>query len=54
MAHELVTSADIPVDGEKLEADKLSRIKVVSLGIFGVGFILSILLLLGAVGRGSQ
>ena len=54
MAHELVTSADIPVDGEKLEADKLSRIKVVSLGIFGVGFILSILLLLGAFGRGIQ
>lgn len=54
MAHELVTSADIPVDGEKLEADKLSRIKLVSLSIFVIGFLVSILLLLGALGRGIQ
>ncbi len=54
MAHDLVTSADIPVDGEKLEADKLSRIKTICLGLAVVGGVFSMLFLLGVFGRSAQ
>ena len=54
MAHDLVTSADIPVEGEKLETDKLGRIRTVCLGVCIVGGIFSLLALFGAFGREMQ
>ena len=54
MAHELVTSADIPVDGEKLAVDKVSRIRVICLVVAIVGAVVSVPALLGVFGRGVQ
>ena len=54
MAHHLVTSADIPVDGEKLAVDKVSRIRVICLMVAIAGALVSVPALLGVFGRGVQ
>lgn len=54
MAHDLVTSADIPVDGEKLDVDKLSRIKMICGGFALLGTVISFAILLGVFGSGTQ
>ena len=41
MAHELVTSADIPVDGERLNADKIQRMRMICGGIMVAGMAIS-------------
>lgn len=45
MGH-LVTSAEIPVDGEKIDADKIQRVRAICGGIMAVGTAISFLILI--------
>lgn len=49
MGH-LVTSADIPVDGERLEVDKLSGLRKICTGVMVVGVLVSYLVMIFGVG----
>ena len=48
MSHHFVTSADIPVDGERISSSKLDNIKRVSGGVAAITGLLSAYLLFGA------
>ncbi|MBB22703.1 MAG: hypothetical protein CMN04_07455 [Roseibacillus sp.] len=54
MAHHLVTSADIPVEGERLEVDRLKKIRRTCLAVSVAGGVLSVPALLGWFGGGLQ
>ncbi|MFP6884847.1 MAG: hypothetical protein VCA40_10460, partial [Roseibacillus sp.] len=50
MAHELVTSADIPVDGERLNADKIQRMRMICGGIMVAGMAISFPVMILGIG----
>lgn len=50
MAHELVTSAEIPVDGEHLAVDKVARLRSLCGLVAAGGFVLSVPFLFGWIG----
>ncbi|MDG2486300.1 MAG: hypothetical protein P8M65_01190 [Roseibacillus sp.] len=54
MAHHLVTSAEIPEEGERLEVDRLKKIRTICLIVAGAGGLLSMPALFGWFGDGVQ
>ena len=54
MAHHLVTSADIPEGGERLEAGRLKKIRTICLAVAVGGGLLSAPALFGLFGQGVQ
>ena len=54
MGHHLVTSAEIPVEGERLEVDRLKKIRGICLIVAASGGVVSAPALLGWMGDGVQ
>jgi hypothetical protein len=54
MSHHHVTSADIAINGDHLDASKVSKVKAIALAVAAIGTIISVLALFGVLGPKIQ
>lgn len=54
MSHHHVTSADIAINGDHLDASKVSKVKTIALAVAAIGTIISVLALFGVLGPKIQ